>query len=296
MVHLRAISWFIGIVCLVGLAMSAVGAEHAAGEPSGIQLPGNPDANWFSLGVDYTLATDYIWRGQNFSEYSGEGREKLNHQLNIAGSVETPIGTFNGGVWLEWFAGQQSLDPGSSSNLQEVDYTLSYSNSCGAVSFEAGWIAYVFPQASGDDHTTYETFISLGLDDSTIFGTEESVLNPTATWYMDLDLNANNSWFELGISHDFPLGEVEWLKFASLEHMTISPSLTLGIDNRFISTSTQLGNLEYGLECSYDVSSALDLPEQMGEISISVFLNYSQGLAETLNDEFYGGLTLSIGL
>ena len=62
--------------------------------------------------IDYTLASDYIFRGINFSEYrrrwgqpKNEGREKPNHQL--ATGVGLDLGDFGragGSVWFEWFA------------------------------------------------------------------------------------------------------------------------------------------------------------------------------------------------
>ncbi len=36
-----------------------------------------------TFSFDYTIVSDYIFRGLNFSEYPGEGREKLNHQLGV---------------------------------------------------------------------------------------------------------------------------------------------------------------------------------------------------------------------
>ncbi len=252
--------------------------------------------DWLSLGVDYTIVSDYIWRGYNLSEYPGEGREKLNHQLTVSGGVETSVGTFGGGVWFEWFAGQGSLDPNSKNNLQEVDYWLSYANTLGPVSAEVSWLAYHIPHAGGDSHTTYEVCVSLGLDDSVLFGTENPVLNPTVTWNMDVDLGAHNSWFEVGVSHSFPLGEIECLAGTFLKDVTVTPSLTLGIDHRFTRDSTRLGNLLYGLEASYDLGTALGLPDRYGSVSVATFLNFSQGFADdVMDDELFGGCTLSWG-
>ena len=47
--------------------------------------PGLP----ISLGASYYLLSDYVFRGINFSEYQGEGREKPNHQMTTFLSWDT---------------------------------------------------------------------------------------------------------------------------------------------------------------------------------------------------------------
>ena len=156
-----------------------------------------------SISVDYTLVSDYIFRGINFSEYAGEGREDLNHQLGVGAEFETEsFGTFGVSLWVEWFAGQQNLTAPSSGNLQEVDYAAYWSYTVAelATTAEFGWIGYHFPRLSGDADFTHEWYVSLSFDDGVIFGTEEPVLSPTVTMYHDLD-DFKGRWFEFGVSH-----------------------------------------------------------------------------------------------
>lgn len=248
---------------------------------------------WDSLtyGVDFTLVSDYVFRGVNFSDYVGEGAERPNYQLNVYGAMDTEIGTFGATIWFEWYSGQHQLTPDSDGLLQEVDYVLYYGNSIGPVDAEIGWIAYQFPQASGDAYATYEVYVSLGMDDSIIWGTEEPILNPSLAWYMDFDDYDLGQWFEFSISHDFAMGElVEMLK-----DFTVTPSFLVGVDHRYLDegTNTQMGTLVYGLDVAYDLSSALKMPEEYGSLGITGFLAFSQGVASNLDDIFYGGVTLS---
>jgi len=190
----------------------------------------------FSIGVDYTLVSDYVWRGVNLSEYRGEGRERPNHQMNVGMSYDTGnFGSINAGFWFEWYGGQKAMDSSSDGHLQEVDYTLSWSYDIEplAMGVEVGWIAYQFPQASGDLKTTHELFLGLSFDDSKLFGTESSVLNPTVKYYYDIDLVEGGQFLEFGISHDFALADMGCGQTPILKDLTVTPSVTLGVDHRY---------------------------------------------------------------
>ena len=261
-----------------------------------------------SFSLDYTLVSDYVFRGINFSEYAGEGREKPNHQMSTGIELATEeYGNFGGLFWFEWFAGQKSLTPGSD-NLQEVDYVAywNYDIERIATNIELGWIAYTFPPSGGDAHDTYEVYVALSFDDSGLFNTQESVLNPYIYYGLDYDLGSNGSWIEIGISHDFALNEIAGLEAAPvIKDLTISPSLVLGIDHRYLDkfavtgsggASTKLANLNYGLAISYDLSGALNLDPKLGSLAVGGFLNFSQALRrDLLNDEFYGGMSVNYG-
>ena len=305
------------VVCCVGgstgatepgdkswLALAEVEAKPLPSEQN-VAVP----AGWtkpvpLSFSIDYTLVTDYIFRGINFSEYSGEGREKLNHQVGVGLEFETKkFGVLGLSVWFEWFAGQERLTPDESCNLQEVDYSAywRYEVEALATTMEFGWLTYHFPLLSGDSQHTHEWYVSLNFDDSKLLGTKEAVFNPSVAYYQDVD-DFEGSWIEIGVSHDFALGEIEPLKAAPiLKDITVTPSLTLGIDHRWMaqavasgSDSTRLGNLLYGLDISYDLSGALKIPEEYGSISLAGFLYFSQALRdELIDDEFYGGMTVA---
>lgn len=286
------------------LALADIEAKELPTAPGRAEPVGSSKPLPVSFSVDYTLVTDYIFRGINFSEYSGEGREKLNHQVGVGVEFDTKkFGVLGLSAWFEWFVGQKQLTPDESCNLQEVDYSAywRYEVDLLATTVEFGWIAYHFPLLSGDSQYTHEWYFSLSLDDSMLMGTQGPVLSPSFTYYQDMD-DFEGSWIEINVSHDFVLGEMESLKTAScLKDVTVTPSMTLGIDHRWMAQavdsgqdSTRLGNLLYGLDISYDLSSALKIPDKYGSIALGCFLYFSQALRdELIDDEFYGGTTLS---
>ena len=254
----------------------------------------------FSFSVDYTIVSDYIFRGANFSEYSGEGREKVNHQMGLGLELDTArlgrnLGTFGFSIWGEWYADQESvLTPTSSGSLQEVDYTIYWSYELSEIytTLELGWIAYTFPQAGHDAFYTNEPYISLSFDDSPLFGTEESILNPYVAYYLDTD-DIDGGWLELGISHDFALGDLGLADTPVLAEITITPSFILGIDDGQMGKSMRLANLHWGLDIAYDLNTAMNISPEYGSMSLTAFLYFSDAIHDAfLNDELYGGVTL----
>jgi len=260
--------------------------------------------------LDYTVATDYIWRGINLSEYRGEGREKLNHQMTAGVNYDTGnFGAIDFSVWFEWYgANDQTSGVNSDGNLQEVDYTFAWtydlSKLCPEVPVELtlGWIGYDFPQFSDDPGFTNEYFIGLALDDQKLLGENWFALNPTLTYYQDLDDVAalgQGSWLEFGISHEFELAKCPKMgKIPVIKDLTITPSFTLSMDIGYIDAGTRVAAAQYGLDVGYDLGKALGLPEQYGSVSVTGFLKYSDAVADNssgfanLNDEFWGGFSV----
>lgn len=288
--------------------------------------PAAPDA-WekpgvlkaFSFGLDYTMLTDYVWRGINMSEYRGEGREKLNHQLTVSFEVDPSklgtanIGRFGGSIWFEWFAGQEQLTGWSGNNLQEVDYTVYWAydiEPCG-LGVELGWIGYHFPRfrdsgstVSADSAYTHEAYIKLSYDDSKIF--DKPMLNPYVAYYQDID-DVRGGILAFGVSHDFVLKDMGLAEACICKDLTLTPSFAMVIDHRYYDkagvggdggTGTRLGYLEYSLAVAYDLSSAFSIPAQYGALNLTGFITFDQSLHDSANavqDEFYGGVKLSWG-
>ncbi len=266
----------------------------------------------FTFGIDYTLVSDYVWRGINLSEYPGEGREKLNHQMGLYFELGTEdlvgvdLGTFGGTIWFEYYTNQESLTGGDDDHLQEVDFVVYWYYEIAPIftTVEFGYINYHFPQLTGDLDTTQEIYVKISFDDSVLFGTEGSVLNPYFYYGLDIDIGEYGSWMEWGVSHDFAFAEMGMAATPILKDMTLSPSLVLGFDHRYMHLfsvdrtnngrpTTKLANLNYGLTLSFDLSGALGLPEQFGSLTLAGFLNFSQALNnQRFNDEFYGGMTV----
>lgn len=255
----------------------------------------------FSFDVTYYLYSDYIWRGINLSEYGGEGRERLNHQMtfdvsfDIAsafGQAEGQYGTFSFGTFIEWFAGQKALDPlNGGQNAQEFDYVLSWSYDIEpiATTLTLGWIYYGFFNAT--DANTHEWYFSLEHDDAWMWqwlfpGNQDAVLNPSFTYYQDIG-TFGGSWMELGISHDFAL----------FENFTLTPEILFSIDHRYMESSTHFATIQYGLTGAYDLTPVIHLPDWAGAMTLSGFLYFSDAVGtlednDILQDEFYGGVSI----
>ena len=74
-----------------------------------------------------------------------------------------------------------------------------------------------------------------------------------------------------------------------LADLTLTPSFVLGIDKRQMDQECHLHNLQYGLDIGYDLSSALNIPEQYGSVTVTGFLYYSDAInTDAINDEFRG--------
>jgi hypothetical protein len=280
--------------------------------------PGPPPDQWdkpipLSFEIGYTLVSDYVFRGINFSEYPDEGQEMPNHQMDVGVELDTADLGLNAGrvgvsFWFEWFAGQDQLT-GDGGSLQEVDYTVYWSFDLDqiATTVELGYIAYDFPQASGDAACTHELYLLLSLDDSKLFGTERPVLNPYFYYGIDVDDGDLGSWMELGVSHDFAFGEMAGLEQTPvLKDLTFTPSFVMGIDHRYLhhfallgdpaaeGPGTQIATLTYGGELAYDLGGALGMPERYGSVALSGFLYYNQALRdELISDEFWGGFQVA---
>ena len=261
--------------------------------------------------LDYTLATDYIWRGINLSEYRGEGREKLNHQMTAGVNYDTgDFGKIDFSVWFEWYGANDNISGvNSDGSLQEVDYTIAWtydlSKICPKVPVELslGWIGYDFPQISDDPGFTNEYFIGLALDDQKLLGESWFALNPTVTYYQDLDdvgSMGQGSWLEFGISHEFALADCPKLGSVPIvKDLTVTPSFTLTMDIGYLGAGTRVATNQYGLDVGYDLGKALSLPKQYGSLAVTGFLKYSDAVTDgatnfgaNLNDEFWGGVSV----
>ncbi len=262
------------------------------------------------VSVSYTLVSDYIWRGVNFSEPAQERNERCNHMLDISFSLDTSdlfdcnLGAFSGGVWFEWYNGQEWLTPSDSEHLQEVDYWVAWGYEIPDFfisAVEIGYIWYNFPRVggAGDDAWAHEVYLSLGFDESPLYRAmgleiDESLINPSFTYYLDVD-DVRGSWLELGFSHEFALADYA-PDAPVLKDLAVIPSITFGWDHRYFDDTNRLSNITYGLELAYDLSSALGIPAKYGSVGVSGFLNYNQVTRDDhladYDDTLYGGVTV----
>ena len=251
-----------------------------------------------SFKINYTVASDYVFRGINFSEYPGEGREKLNHQLGLNLELDTcqmgwNLGTFGFSYWADWYTDEKKVNPTSSSNLHESDYIIywNYQIPQLLLNLQTGWAAITFPQMGTDTYYTNEWYISLGLNDGPLFGFKEPLLTPYVAYFLDTD-DHDGSWLEWGLSHKFPLGNMGLADTPVLKDITIKPSFVMGIDGGQLGKSWRVAHMKYGLDLTYDLSGALKIPQEYGNISITGFVYFSDAIFDkVLNDELWGGVT-----
>ena len=264
-----------------------------------------------SFDVSYALYSDYVFRGINLSEYAGEGREKPNHQVTAAMNVDlagllnhkgASYGTLSFGTFLEWFGAQHEINSnGGQQNLQEVDYTVSWSYDIDAIATTAtlGYVFYTYPNAKPIN--SQEWNVKLEHNDAWMWrwlfpNNEDGVLNPYFLFAQDTKFAPRGIWLETGISHDFGV----------IENVTVTPSLTLGIDHRYLdpilatgrSGSTRLAYLQYGLNMGYNLSEAMGWSDKYGEVVLSAFMYFSDALGtaednDTIQDQFFGGTSIA---
>ena len=282
-----------------------------------------------TFNIDYTMVTDYIFRGINFSEYrrklgqaKNEGREKLNHQLStgVEGDLG-PFGRVGGSVWFEWFAGQSALTPEDGhKNLQETDYTVYYGYNIEPIGVDAevGFIWYMFPRSNTDWSSTQEIYLNLGFDESVWLralglNVKKSILNPYLFQAWDLDLAAGGYYGEFGVAPEIAFSDIGCSGMPVLKDLTFSPSYAMGWDHNwlnkmtldpaawagnegrgFASNTSHLMFARFGGDLTYDLKGAFNIPDKYcGAMYLKGFMYYSQGIAEHfLNDEFWGGMSV----
>ena len=266
----------------------------------------------FSFGLEYSVYSDYIFRGINFSEFPREGRERLNHQLSVDVGVDLgllferdagSLGSLSFNTWFEWFGAQKKIDPGAGGqNLQETDYSIAWSFDVEplAATLTLGYVFYSFPNAKVAN--TQEWTVAMTHNDAWMWkwlwaDNEDGVLNPSIFYAMDVVAAPGGGWLVFGISHDWQVAE----------NLTLTPGIRAAIDHRYIDpilgtglgSSTRLAYVQYGLNVSYDLSVAWEIPERNGSWSMAGFLyfNDARGSAEdsgSIHDEFFGGVSIGV--
>jgi hypothetical protein len=270
-----------------------------------------------SLAVSYYLLSDYVFRGINFSEYAGEGREKPNHQLTTSVTWDTgDFGRIGFDTFFEWYAAQKKLNPYGGQNLQEVDYVIRWSYLVEPIATDAtvGFTFYTFPNlakllrtdrshGNNNNDRTQEWWFKLAHNDAWMFKwlfpeNEDGVLNPTMLFVQDVGIAAGRTWMEFGISHTFEV----------VENLTITPGYLVAVDGgvlrKYLSRphadTFRLAYDQLSLNTTYDLTGLLHLPKWAGTLSVSglLYFNNALGNAEddgTINDEFYGGMSVNWG-
>ena len=269
--------------------------------------------------LDYTVVSDYIFRGINYNQRDRNAsyplvnrRNTPNHQLSAIAEIDLgKMGRAGYQAWFNWYSGQSTINPlGEPDFLQEVDHRIYYGYTFHEIGLdvEAGYIWFNYPLRRKES-STQEIYLQLSYDDSHMWralgftNTREPVLNPYLKVFWDVTTYRGAMYFEAGISHDFYFADYGLATTPIFKDLTIKPSLKIGWDKDWMNQNSNLTRgpdqwsldfLNWGLEMNLDLKSALGLQDQYcGSLYLKGFINYSQALRRSyLEDEFYGGMSV----
>jgi len=143
------------------------------------------DEKAWSISLDQAIYDKYIWRGIQFNE------EGVN-QGSIDFSYDTgDAGVFGANIWYNLDLDNEN---GFSGEFSEVDYTLYWEKSFGALTLGAGHIYYDFSEVNLG--STREFYVSASYD---------VLLAPSLTVYYDYE-DVDGFYVDFAIGHSFDLG------------------------------------------------------------------------------------------
>ena len=275
-----------------------------------------------SISLTYALYSDYIFRGANFSEYPGEGREKPNHQLTVSLSYDLSSlkqgdwGTIGFDTWIEWYAARKKLNSEEGGqNCQEVDYTIWWKHAIEPIKTDVT-LSYLFynylnrgyllrqdaEKGNNNNNSSQEYNIKFEHNDAWMWkwllpDNEDGVLNPSFLFAQDIG-SLPGVWLEWGISHDFTI--------PGIDNLTITPSWNLAAQGGYYRHGFFLAGNEWALNTSYDLTPILKLPKWAGTVSIGGEIHYWQPFGQMRHapspnhfieyeqrDELWGGMTVN---
>ncbi len=270
--------------------------------------------------IDYTLASNYIFRGANLSDpkpgYAGqksEGGRWPNQQL-LTG-VELDLGQFGrvgGNIFLAWYCGQPALTPEDPNDtFKQVNYYVYYGYLFRDIGLDVQ-VGFRWIDFRRNGVNTREIDLKLSLDDSVLmralgFDVDGPVLNPYLYMVFDLEHAAGGVYYQLGMSHAFSLAKMGMKDTPFLKDITIIPSMSISGDHHYLNkwsalrsnsgtNQSQLDRIVYGLDVSYNLKNALGIPDEYcGCLYVKGFVNYQQRLdsaKDLINDELWGGVSL----
>jgi uncharacterized protein (TIGR02001 family) len=222
---------FIGVfVLLLSLPSFSYGEEKVEGSAS------------------VSFMSSYVWRGIQLSD----------DEFVIQPSVGISYKGFSVNFWSNYNTDTTEED--------ETDYTLDFSNAIGKVGYSFGYIYYALSGASVED--SQEVYGAVSYD---------TILSPSLTIYRDFD-EFLSTYVAFSIGHDFKVADFTVSSGASLSYYFY--------DN----AEDDWQNFEVSLSTSIPVGN---------HFSIDPMVAYSAGLYEDestgteLDDEFYGGVTVA---
>lgn len=238
MKHKMHVAWYWYVIAVFGLAAVAGGMTVVA-EEEGSSLP-------VDIAIDATYASAYYWRGAS----AGAGTSFMQPSLDISYAAG-PI-SVGANVWYS-----QGIDGGEADN-SEIDYTVYFGASLGAVDISAGVIDYVIPGSFpfAEDHVL-EANLGVGVsalpfDNSITFYTNLAG-DDDSSMYLAPSLGTSYKNLGIGLTAGLALGESELYGTDGAALVDITPSISYSIaGDPETSVSFNIGyNPNSGLKMSY---------------------------------------------
>ncbi|MCH7920916.1 MAG: hypothetical protein IIC50_23450 [Planctomycetes bacterium] len=237
-----------GIVVAMGVILSVAN--------TGVIAQGDMGLGDVSFEVTADFYGKYIWRGQNFTN----------------GTVFQPgVSASSGGFTLSAWGNYELVRVNNNRDeFTEIDLTLDYSFDCPRVenmSYSVGVIYYDFPEVASpavapSRENTTELYVGGGFD---------CMLNPTVTWYQDVDA-VDGSYLSFGVSHSIE-NVVEVIEGSPVS-VDCSASLGWGEGSY---NNFYWGHLSTGPDSELnDLVLSLAVPFEYAGISISPSVTYIQ--------------------
>lgn len=237
------VAFFTGIpATFAGETMTSSKEVKAVVEPEPVQ--------WWNAAITLGADSQYNFRGVDILPNDGQFWTDLNFTAK----------GFKVGVWLE---------SALSKNYDEFDAYASYSHAFGPVSFEVGYIFYLFPKSHSDTHEGF----------AGVTYTPVSWLTTSLYYYRDFALIDGN-YFEAKVSSTIPLYK---------DVVKLNPYVLFGFGD-YNSNDFETDHVGAGVSLAVSLSK---------NITLSGYGAYSHALdaikgnyAGTSDDEFWGGASI----
>ncbi len=211
------------------MAFLAAAAWSSALHALGAEEPPPPPAKEWSVALDSTFNSKYVWRGINV----------------VDDPVWQPsVGFTWKGLTLSVWGNLDITDVnGSRHNFTEVDYTLEYSRKVGKATLSVGTIRYAFPHTGFP--TTTEVYAGVAFD---------APLSPTFKVYKDID-ESDGIYANFTLSHTVP----DLIRFSESASMALALSASVGWgdhknDNFYYSGTNQSGLADLTLSVGFPIT------------------------------------------
>lgn len=266
------------------LSLAILPDDESIYAPAELPKPGD-GINAGGVNVDFTVRymTDYVYRGIDHSEVGG-------HEDSPNLQFDTQL-TFDFGkaphVFIGTFVNIYDADP--ISRFQEIRPTFGLEWTLRPLVLTGGYISYILPER--EEMNTGEIFGRIEIDDSYFLRTDKPVFSPYVYGAYDHDLN--NGWYlQAGVKHE-----------QVIEDTNIT--LTFFVDVAYVIANQQFAvpgkrdsgfqHYDLGMIGSYSMNSLLNIPKRYGTFSLQGYLNYVDGLTDSLraDTQLWGGVGIA---